>query len=432
MTNTPFISIIIPTRDRPVYVGQVLKFIKEQTFDNYEVIVSDNGVEAFCETQVAPYLSDSRFQYKRPSYAMDMCEHWDFAIEGARGQYVTVFSEKFMLRPDCLAVIAAEAEKYHPDIMTWQYDIFDAVAHEDESIMGTYHPFMKPGKSFCYSAKEELERRFSYDFPIFCRYNRYRDAYGKIYSGCMSRDLLKKVKQGYGRIFNPQSPDFTSMTAALNESSVCLDINQSLMLFLNMRGISNGEDMKYSIEGNKRFIESFGISYADYTQTLPIPGYGVGQNINIAAEYELIEKMAQHGPIKGMQVDVGALAFWASRDSDVVKDWGGLDKRKQLDLLKPYLNNLTPNRRSELEHAAMLCDTPCPTEIYHSGLEKVDQFDIGTSAEELARIHWVEGKAPPRKNIAETDISLEDGIHYFHDYSQASCKLLSITMEERL
>ena len=56
MSERPFISIIIPTRDRPKLVAQVLKFLQIQTFTNFEVIVSDNGLNDYCEKDVLPYL----------------------------------------------------------------------------------------------------------------------------------------------------------------------------------------------------------------------------------------------------------------------------------------------------------------------------------------------------------------------------------------
>lgn len=41
--ETPLVSIIIPTYDRPKFLSQTLESIKSQTFNDYEVIVVDDG-----------------------------------------------------------------------------------------------------------------------------------------------------------------------------------------------------------------------------------------------------------------------------------------------------------------------------------------------------------------------------------------------------
>ncbi|MFB2829256.1 glycosyltransferase family 2 protein [Aeromonas jandaei] len=426
MDNKPLFSIVLPTRDRPELVLKVLKSLELQTFSDFEVIISDNGCNAFCEHVVAPFLKDKRFSYKRPPHPMNMCDNWEFAIESAQGKYITIFCDKFILRSDALKLMASEILKSSPDVLTWQYEVFDVKQSKNEMIYGDFHPLLKPGKAKKYNPALELERRFSFDFPLFCRFNKPIDSYGKIYSGIVKAEVLAQIKDRYGRIFHPMSPDFTSMIAILNESKICVDLNQTLMLVINMDGFSNGEATRKSILATREYLESYGVDADSYWQRLPISGFGVGHNSHIAAEFEFIKSLAVDGPIKNMNLDKGALAFWAREDLKVVCDLDATERSRFEELLLPWLESIDDVRRLELESNMIKQLKPASCEIYHSGLKKTDEFISGISAEHLAYIHWHDGIALPRKPVTETHIEIFDALNYLTSYNNYSCQLLGV------
>lgn len=428
--QNPFISIVLPTRDRPELVGPVLKHLKEQTFENFEVIISDNGVQRLCDKEVLPYLSDERFKYKRPPYPMAMSDHWEFAVENAQGSYVSVFCEKYILRKDALAVVAAVAAQTDADIINWQRDYFDVTEQQDGLLLGTYHPLMKPDQASRYSAAQQLKERFGYDFPIFSRFTKSSAYYGKIYSGCVKRTLIDDIKKKYGRIFNSHIPDFSSKFAALNECKVAVDVGQSLMLVLAQDGYSNGLTTRKSAPALHRFLSEYSLDFADFCDSLPINGFWIGSNSGVARELMKIKALAAQGPILDMTLDTQALAFWAHQDLLQVEDWGAHDKAFFLSLLAPYLHGQTGQAKARLEtleENRQKLNLPNPNEIYHSGLEKIDHFRPGTSAEELAHLHWQQGLAPPRKNIQASPVTLDEAARFFCDYNLASCELLGLS-----
>lgn len=425
----PFITIVLPTRDRPDLVPIVLRLLQRQTFDNFEVIVSDNGVNALCDKAVEPFLSDHRFSYKRPPVPMDMCQHWDFAIEGASGEYLTVFCEKFLMRRDAIEVLHRIASNTDADILTWQYDYFDVTEQTADTIFGTYHPLIKPQAPTQYSAEKQLKRRFSYDFPIFTRHNKTQDSYGKVYSGCAKRCLVEQVKREYGRAFMPQSPDFTSMYALLNIAKVCIDVGESLMMNLNLEGTSNGEATKRSVTRMWNFISGYDIDVQEYAEKLPIKNCWVGHNNNIAHELVMVQEKAKNGPIKNFSLDLTALAFWVKQDIEQVTDWGDFKKEDFDTMVAPYLKADTHHKQirlSTLEANVTAMAQPNPMEIYHSGLEKIDEFIPSITAEALAEVHWLQGKAPPRKHVAEQPLPIEEVEDYFYNYNRRSRELLGL------
>ncbi|WCH22665.1 glycosyltransferase [Aeromonas salmonicida] len=428
MFQRPLFSIVLPTRDRPDLVLNVLKALELQTFSDFEVIISDNGCNAFCEHVVTPFLKDKRFKYKRSPYHMNMCDSWEFAIGSAQGKYITVFGDKFILRSDALSLMAGEISKSSPDVLTWQYEFFDVKQSKNEILYGGFHPLLKPGKAKKYNPALELKRRFSFDFPLFCRSNKPIDSYGKIYSGVVKTEVLTQIKDRYGRIFHPMSPDFTSMIAILNESKICVDLNQTLMLVINMDGLSNGEATRKSIFAAREYLESYGVDADAYWQRLPISGFGVGHNSHIAAEFEFMKSLAVDGPIKNLVLDKGALAFWAREDLKMVCDLDDTERSRFEALLLPWLDSIDDVRRHELEFNMIEQLKPASSEIYHSGLNKTDEFIHGISAEHLAYIHWHDGVALPRKPVTEEPMDLFDALNYLAGYNNHSCQLLDTNL----
>ena len=58
--TSPFISIVLPTRDRPQFVAYSLASLANQNFKNFEVIVVDNFIEHSCVAEFEPYQNDAK------------------------------------------------------------------------------------------------------------------------------------------------------------------------------------------------------------------------------------------------------------------------------------------------------------------------------------------------------------------------------------
>jgi len=75
MTKTPFVSVAVPTRDRPDVLRFCLKSLTLQTFGDFEVIVSDNYIEKSCK-DVFDEFADARSRYVRPPSPLSMHDNW--------------------------------------------------------------------------------------------------------------------------------------------------------------------------------------------------------------------------------------------------------------------------------------------------------------------------------------------------------------------
>ncbi|MBK9640615.1 MAG: glycosyltransferase family 2 protein [Saprospiraceae bacterium] len=100
----PKFSIVYPTKDRPDYLYYCLKSAKLQTFENFEVIISDNSQYQSAKPVYSEFLNDTRFKYFWTGGHLAMADNFSFAIKLAKGDYVTVLTDKVTLLPSALEV----------------------------------------------------------------------------------------------------------------------------------------------------------------------------------------------------------------------------------------------------------------------------------------------------------------------------------------
>jgi glycosyltransferase involved in cell wall biosynthesis len=105
MSHQPFFSVVIPTRNRAHLLRQALQSVRGQTFDDYELVVSDNCSHDDT-AEVVREIGDSRVRYVRPDRSLSMPDHWEFALEHARGQFVTYLCDDDAYAPGALARVS--------------------------------------------------------------------------------------------------------------------------------------------------------------------------------------------------------------------------------------------------------------------------------------------------------------------------------------
>lgn len=99
------ISIIIPTFNRQDYISETLDSLLEQSYQNWECIIVDDGSTDETETVIKRYIdSDSRFHfYKRPSKMVkgaNSCRNFGFSK--SKGEFIKFLDSDDLLAPDCL------------------------------------------------------------------------------------------------------------------------------------------------------------------------------------------------------------------------------------------------------------------------------------------------------------------------------------------
>jgi glycosyltransferase involved in cell wall biosynthesis len=90
--SKPFFSVVIPTRTRAKLLPLAVQSVLNQTFGDFEIIVSDN-FSADETPQVGQSFDDKRVKYFRSEKPLSICESLEFATSHATGEYLTVLSD---------------------------------------------------------------------------------------------------------------------------------------------------------------------------------------------------------------------------------------------------------------------------------------------------------------------------------------------------
>lgn len=86
--NTPQVSICIPAYRQTDYLRETLRSVKEQEFEDYELIVSDDTPDDTVQQLVESFGFDSRLRYFRNSASLGSPENWNAAVRLAKGKYI--------------------------------------------------------------------------------------------------------------------------------------------------------------------------------------------------------------------------------------------------------------------------------------------------------------------------------------------------------
>lgn len=105
MSESPLVTIIIPSFNRAHLIGETLNSVLAQTYQNWECIVVDDGSTDNTDAVMADYMSkDSRFQYHhRPKGRLpggNAARNYGFEI--SKGAYINWFDDDDIMLPNFL------------------------------------------------------------------------------------------------------------------------------------------------------------------------------------------------------------------------------------------------------------------------------------------------------------------------------------------
>ena len=340
----PFVSIVVPTRNRPDFVRCALQSILNQTFADFEVIVVDNHTGTPCRAAFDS-VADERFRYVVPERPLSMCDNWEFGCRQATGDYVAVVIDKTVLRRTALEVLHTLAGTFSADLVSWRADAFRPRHFRDAFGPGTCYPWPEAMRApQLFDPHQELARRFRMDVRRGTEGDRY--FWGKICFGAFRRDLFDRIAAAAGRVFFPLTPDYTSMLAALALAKTPVDAGQSCLI-QNITQISTGWNVAHRPDQSLSFLLVNDPSGAILNE-LPIPGLYTAVHNIVAHDYVTSQRrLGSHFP--HVQLDNANLALRAAEDLQDV-EWTELQVREQQHaLLRQFLARATTSEAADLE-----------------------------------------------------------------------------------
>ncbi|MCC6543249.1 MAG: glycosyltransferase [Nitrospirae bacterium] len=100
--KTPKVSVCIPTYNRPDLLKLAMESVLEQTFRDYELIISDNA-SGDSTAAVITSFKDCRIIHIRKEKNVGLVDNWNSCLASAKGKYITIFHDDDRMLPENLA-----------------------------------------------------------------------------------------------------------------------------------------------------------------------------------------------------------------------------------------------------------------------------------------------------------------------------------------
>lgn len=220
MTNSPALSILIPTRNRARYLPHAIKSCLDIPSREIEVIVSNN-----CSTddtiQVLHSFNDDRLTFIDQVQPLQMHENWECLLNLANGRWITFIGDDDAVLPYILDSLNHFEQNYpHIEAIIGTRAIFQWHA-VDAPHISSYSLSYSNSSQLC-DSKSKLRR-------ILALSDSYHSS-PQIYAGGLHRrSLINRVKNSQGGVyFKSLSPDSYSACLALLHTCEYLQVNYPL------------------------------------------------------------------------------------------------------------------------------------------------------------------------------------------------------------
>lgn len=256
----PFFSILLPTKNRSIILGDAIRSALSQTFADFELLVSDNDDSSTDTRAVVAGFSDPRVRYHRTAGNLPMHENWEGVFLRATGRYVFVLEDKTRLVTNALEILHQLLEKNPGAVITFPF----IISEQDER-----PPVPVPVMPRRVSSEEILTRIASFDedvIPILPR------GLNSVAPRALLEDL--RGRSPTGRLFSYLAPDYSHCYQILSAIDGILTLPNGLVftpVSLAKKGsFSNGGSVFMKGELGRRWFSELPIREESIIAQVPV------------------------------------------------------------------------------------------------------------------------------------------------------------------
>lgn len=206
--SKPFFSVVIPTRNRAELLKNSIQTVLEQTFADFEVVVSNN-FSSDNTKEIIKDFNDERIRYFETDRLLNMQRNFDFALSRAQGEYITFLPDDDAFSAATLELLKETIEKY-PDnkLIVWNYcdyliESFDRYGFQSPPDVLYVPPF--DGRISIENSRNTLLDRFAFSGlldrpPAESSTKRFPAIINAMYN----KSLFEQIKQKNLRFLHPE------------------------------------------------------------------------------------------------------------------------------------------------------------------------------------------------------------------------------------
>ena len=207
--SQPFLSIVIPTRNRQHYCIAAIENILSYDYPDLELCVHDNSDDDHIQQYLQSRTPDPRLTYKRIAEQLNSVDNMDRAIGMATGHYVCMIGDDDTILPHIFEVTEwMDAHSIDSVCTNQRVQYYWPGAHPDD-LSGLLRITTPPvQKMFDWPIEKKLDRLFHQGIT---RFKIYRLPQG--YHGVILGRRLQEIRERTGHYFGGLSPDIYSTMA---------------------------------------------------------------------------------------------------------------------------------------------------------------------------------------------------------------------------
>lgn len=195
----PTVSIVIPTRNRAHLLQSAIASALEQTFENLEVLISDNYSTDNTKDLVDSF-NNSKLRYVRTDEPLAMPDSWEFAFRHAKGEYITYLCDDTYLFPDTVEIVMKYLDIYSVKLAVWNMCTYFAPDWMESMRKNLLYIPSTSFKPYLFSSEESLQKLFNLEPAL---------AMPKFLNSICHRSLAQKVIKAQKHLFIPPAPDYS-------------------------------------------------------------------------------------------------------------------------------------------------------------------------------------------------------------------------------
>ena len=123
--NTPpLVSVIIPTLNGEQFLKQAIDSVYKQSFQNFELIITDDVSTDGTEKIVSKYQKDSRLYFFQNKNRLGIGGNWNYGIQQARGKYIKILCQDDLLMENYLEEKISVLEEFDSVTLVSSFEEF--------------------------------------------------------------------------------------------------------------------------------------------------------------------------------------------------------------------------------------------------------------------------------------------------------------------
>lgn len=169
-------SIVIPIYNVEKYIEKCLNSIKNQSYDNYEVILINDGSKENEEKKIKKFLDDKKFKYFKKENG-GLSDARNYGVKYVTGDYLIFVDSDDFIESDLLEKLNNELKSGNPDIIKYMINItlddgsvIDTINNHCFSLLNKNRSirkilndlYIEPAWMYCYKVSFYKKNKFTY------------------------------------------------------------------------------------------------------------------------------------------------------------------------------------------------------------------------------------------------------------------------------